>query len=582
MREGRRMLRDRLAEEAALEKELDSVSISENAAGMVGQKLRKNKKGEVAREAKRVIVGCLPSNGRLGGCKVCSDYSYEFCDPSRRRSSAGEEGKGFRTLCGPEGTEVDCFTYGVKDIFLKCNNRMDTEVKDTLENNRDHAFLPDDILEMCLVRLPLTSLMNARLVCKRWRHLTTTPQFMQIRKDGAHQSPFLFIFGLVKNGCCSAEIQALDLSLNQWHRLESGFIKGRFSFSLSGIGDDIYVVGGNSSLTNFGSVDKSSFTTHKSVCVFNPSTKSWRKAAPMKYARSAPILGVYEVSSDSVPVLSKPNQPDRPFYRTRMGGVSDIYEDPHRLSSRLQYGNPLDIPEASVLMNRHQSMSLKPRVNQSNATDSKRLLMIAVGGLGSWDEPLVSGEIYDPVSDKWVEIKRLPINFGIVCSGVVCKGLFYVYSETDRLAAYEIERDMWLGIETTSFPSHVQDFYPKLVSCDDRLFVLSVSWCEGDGQIGRRNKAVRKLWELDLKYRTWSEVSVHPDAPMDWNAVFMTDRSLIFGVEMFKIFGQVMDFVTVCDVSGPVAKWRHISRNHMSADLDSSSCMIKTMAVLLL
>ncbi|KAL9676140.1 hypothetical protein QQ045_004353 [Rhodiola kirilowii] len=181
---------------------------------------------------------------------------------------------------------------------------MDKEVKDTLENNRDYSFLPEDILEMCLVRLPLISLMNARLVCKRWRHLTSTPQFMQMRKDGFYQSQFLFIFGLVKNGCCSAEIQALDLSINQWHKLDSGFTKGRFSFSLCGIRDDIYVVGGNSSLTNFGSVDKSSFTTHKSVCVFSPLTKSWRKAASMKYARSSPILGLYEVSSDCVPILS--------------------------------------------------------------------------------------------------------------------------------------------------------------------------------------------------------------------------------------------------------------------------------------
>ncbi|CAM8939316.1 unnamed protein product [Rhodiola kirilowii] len=559
MKEGRIMLRDRLAEEAALEQELNSV---EN----VCQKPRKNK---MVREGRGVSVGCLPSYDRLRGCKVCSVNGFEFCDPSRRRSSAGEEGKGFLTLCGPEGTEIDCFTSGVKDIFLKCNTRMDKEVKDTLENNRDYSFLPEDILEMCLVRLPLISLMNARLVCKRWRHLTSTPQFMQMRKDGFYQSPFLFIFGLVKNGCCSAEIQALDLSINQWHKLDSGFTKGRFSFSLCSIRDDIYVVGGNSSLTNFGSVDKSSFTTHKSVCVFSPLTKSWRKAASMKYARSSPILGLYEVSSDCVPVLSKQ---DRPFYRTRVGGVSDVYEDPHRLSSRLQYGNPFDTNETLLLTSRHQTMSPKLKVNQS-----KRLLMIAVGGSGSWDEPLASGEIYDPVSDKWVEIKRLPINFGIVSSGVVCKGVFYVYSEADRLGAYDIERDSWVGIETTSFPSHVQDIHPKLVCCDNRLFVLSVSWCERDGQLGRRNQAVRKLWELDM---TWNEVSVHPDAPMDWNAVFITDRSYIFCVEMFKVLGQVVDFVTVCDVSGSVANWSHISRNHMSAELDSSSCQTKTMAML--
>jgi len=110
--------------------------------------------------------------------------------------------------------------------------------------------------------------------------------------------------------------------------------------------------------------------------------------------------------------------------------------------------------------------------------------------------------------------------------------------------------------------------------------MLSVSWCEGEGRIGRRNKAVRKLWELDLMYLTWTEVSVHPDAPMDWNAAFVGDRNLIFGVEMFKIFGQVLDFLTVCDVSDMRANWSHISRNHVTHELDASSCMTKSLAVL--
>ena len=69
--------------------------------------------------------------------------------------------------------------------------------------------------------------------------------------------------------------------------------------------------------------------------------------------------------------------------------------------------------------------------------------------------------------------------------------------------------------------------------------------------------SVRKLWELDLVYLTWNEVSVHPDAPMDWNSLFVADKNLIFGIEMFKIFGQVMEFLTMCDVSNPKMKWVH-------------------------
>ncbi|PWA38505.1 hypothetical protein CTI12_AA580750 [Artemisia annua] len=131
--------------------------------------------------------------------------------------------------------------------------------------------------------------------------------------------------------------------------------------------------------------------------------------------------------------------------------------------------------------------------------------VVGVGGIGSWDEALNSCEIYDSSSNKWTEIQRLPVDFGVVCEGV-----FYVYSEADKLTAYDIGH--------------------------------------GDGEIGRRNKAVRKLWELDLVYLIWNEVSV-------------------------------MEFLTMCDVSNPKMKWVHASKNQVAREMDVSSCMIKSMAV---
>ncbi|KAK4387815.1 F-box/kelch-repeat protein [Sesamum angolense] len=407
-----------------------------------------------------------------------------------------------------------------------------------------NACLPDDILEMCLVRLPLASLMNARLVCKKWRNLTTTSRFMQIRREGLFQSSWLFLFGVVKDGYCSGEIHALDVSLNQWHKIDSHTLKGRFLFSVASIQDDVYVVGGCSSLTNFGRVDRSSFKTHKGVLVFSPLTKSWRKVAAMKYARSSPILGTSEVNPDCFVFRNQQNRSDRRFYRPRVGGVSDVYEDPHRLSVRRQSRHSLDETDVSLFP------SIKPCKFVRQKTEIHPAKM------------------------------RLPLDFGVACSGVVCHGMFYVYSESDKLVGYDIERGYWVTIQTTPSPPRVHEYYPKLISCKGRLFMLSVSWCEGDGQIGRRNKAVRKLWELDLMYLNWKEMSTHPDAPMDWNAAFVADEELIFGVEMFKIFGQVLDFVTMFNVSDVRTGWNHISRNHATHDLDASSCMTKSMAVL--
>ncbi|KAF5747245.1 F-box/kelch-repeat protein [Tripterygium wilfordii] len=576
------MLSERISGEEPLHQDFEALSVSKRLVRSVSQKLRKKTprgEEEEDNDLRGVSFKCLTMYSRGGACKVGTDTGEEYGNPSsRRRSSASEEGKGYEAICGTEETGVACFSYAME--FWKRNNRKYLELEESVRNSRMHIFLPDDILEMCLVRLPLTSLMTARLVCKKWRYLTTTSRFLQIRREGSYRNPWLFLFGTVKNGYCSGEIHALDVSQDQRHKIDADILKGRFMFSVTSIQDDIYIVGGCSSLTSFGRLDRSTCKTHKGVLVFSPLNKSWRKVASMKYARSMSILGMSEVSSNCSVVQSHQYRQDRRFYRSRIGGVSDVYEDPHRLSLRRQCRSVSEDYEASFLASRKSHKFTRQKHDQSSTKGCKKFVLIAVGGLGSWDEPLDSAEIYDSISNKWTEIQRLPIDFGIVCAGVICNGMFYVYSETDKLMSYDIDRGYWIGIQTSPFPPRIHEYYPKLVSCNGRLFMLSVSWCEGDGQIGRRNKAVRKLWELDLMYLTWTEVSVHPDAPMDWNAVFVADRDMIFGVEIFKIFGQVLDFLTMCNVSDMGTNWSHISRNQMALELDASSCMTKSMVVL--
>ncbi|KAL1561489.1 F-box/kelch-repeat protein-like protein [Salvia divinorum] len=578
------MASPRLTGEEVINREIESKSVPHRLARSMSQKLkRKSEKNEGSEEdvAGGVSLSCLSLYGRGGGCRVSADMDEESEDPgSRRRSSASEDGKG--TTSGKDNASVDCFSMGMERFFRRNNNRRLLKCSVVEQSNSMNARLPDDILEMCLVRLPLAGLVNARLVCKKWRNLTATPRFMQIRREGSFQSSWLFLFGLVNNGYCSGEIHALDVSQKQWHKLDSQILKGRFFFSVAGIREDVYVVGGCSSLTNLGRVDRSSFKTHKGVLVFSPLTKSWRKAAAMKHARSSPVLGVSEVNQDYFLSRNQQSRAEKRFHRSRVGGATDVYEDPHRLSVRRQQSrHSLDENEVSLFDTIMPCRSTRQKHESSSSKgSSKKFVMIAVGGLGSWDEALDSGEVYDPVSNKWTDIQRMPLDFGVACSGVVCNAVFYVYSDSDKLAGYDVERGYWTRIQITSSLPRVHEYLPKLVSCRGRLLMLSVSWCEGDGQIGRRNKAVRKLWELDLTHSKWDEVSTHPDAPMDWNAAFVADEEAVFGVEMFKIFGQVIDFVTVFDGSDSGSGWNHISRNRIAHDLDALSCTTKSITVL--
>lgn len=576
---------DGVVAEASNSRELEPLSVPKRLARSVSQKLKKKSMrgdGEDEGKDKRGSYGwkCLGLYAKGGGCKVGADTGDEFGDGNgRRKSSVGEEGMEYRAISGIEEARVDCFSYGVAERFWRWNSRKAKETEQHPSIGEMQFSLPDDILEMCLARVSLSTLMNARLVCKKWRALTSTPHFMQIRCKGFHQSPWLFLFGAVKDGYCSGQIHALDVSLDRWHRLDADILRGRFLFSVASVGSDIYVVGGCSSLANFGRVDKSSFKTHKGVLVFSPLTGLWRKAASMKSARSGPILGVFEVDSVYSIFQTRGDRQDRRPSRSRVGGVSDVYEDPHRFSLRRQLRDVFNDTEDSSDSRRKSCKFVKQESNQSDAKEERRFVLIAVGGHGYWDEPLDSGEIYDPLSNKWMDIGRLPGDFGVACSGSICNGVFYVYSETDKLAGYDLERGIWIGIQTSHPPPRLHEFYPKLVSCNGRLFMLCVSWCQTADQVSRGEKAVRKIWEVDLSFHTWYEVSKHPDAPMDWNAAFVADRGMIFGSEMFKIFGQVLDFWTVCNVSDSELKWNRISSKHVAHEVDASSCMTKTIAV---
>jgi len=91
---------------------------------------------------------------------------------------------------------------------------------------------------------------------------------------------------------------------------------------------------------------------------------------------------------------------------------------------------------------------------------------------------------------------------------------------------------------------------------------------------------VRKLFELDLASLQWAEAAAHPDAPMDPNAAFAAGRDRIYAVEMFRIFGKVLDFVTACRVSDTEQKWSRIGRENAATEADAMSCRLKSMAVL--
>ncbi|KAL2652758.1 hypothetical protein R1flu_020886 [Riccia fluitans] len=466
--------------------------------------------------------------------------------------------------------------------------------------------LPDDILEMCLARTPFVSLMRTKAVCKKWKALSSTSHFLQLRERICSQEPWLFLFGLARDGVCLGEIQALDPTANRWHTIKAEPLTGRLLYSVTAVSSSIYVVGGCSTNASRGSTrsEKSTVRTLKSVEMYTPLTGSWKKVCPMTTERASPIVGVFQ--QKEIRTEGTGREIGHRTGRGHMSRVSDPYIEFQALSRRrfrqrsLRREGELAVFEATenAVEANNQRLSEQyregrfskhevPETPWSNSRrdrlskEQRRFGLIAVGGHGKWTEQLDSAEIYDPLTDRWREIASLPVDHGAPCAGVVCKNAFYVYSQSNKLAAYDLDHEHWRSIRVSQGPPRLLDYAPRLVSCKDRVFLFGVAW--GVVADGGHEMASRKIWELchEPTFVGWVKVSQHPDAPLDWNAVFVADDEKIFGVEMFRIFGQMLDFVTICKVSGSEPMiWERVSRMQMAMHaIDPSSCLTKTAVV---
>ncbi|GJN34592.1 hypothetical protein PR202_gb23269 [Eleusine coracana subsp. coracana] len=525
------------------------------------------KRDDRSRRRRRRNCLRLPLGG-AGGCRVCACDEMDSAAaaaPRRRPSEVEEE--------ADDDAAVQCFSWK-KGAAAHRPSAVGVDVAE----EASLSVLPDDVMEMVLCRLPLASLLAARCVCRRWRDLTVAPQFLRMRRqEGLSRTPWLFLFGVEGNAgwgaAPSPAVHALDVAAHRWCRVGADGLRGRFLFSVAGVGDELYVVGGRSA-----GLDGGKLKTHKGVLVFSPLTGSWRKAAPMRTARSRPVLGVFEMSADCRILHARVDKHVRRA-KSRFGGASAVYEDPHRLSlRRLRLRDMLNDDTDSMGLTLPDD---KPS-GQEEEGGQPRLAIVAVGGRGQWDEPLVSCEIYDPLMDRWVEIAGFPTDVGLACSGVVSGRMFYVYCESDTLVGYHLDRGSWVVIQTSRPPPRLRDYAPTLVCCASRLFMLCVSWCERHGPVNQREKVVRKLFELDLSSLQWTEASAHPDAPMDPNAAITVGHDTIFAVEMFRIFGKVLDFVTACQVSDTELKWSRIARKNTATEADAMSCRLKSMTAMYL
>ncbi|CAM8928206.1 unnamed protein product [Rhodiola kirilowii] len=75
-----------------------------------------------------------------------------------------------------------------------------------------NSILPDELLEQILVYLPIASIIRARLVCKKWREITSSTRFLWNASQTVSQKPWFFKF----INCYEPNGYAYDPILQKW------------------------------------------------------------------------------------------------------------------------------------------------------------------------------------------------------------------------------------------------------------------------------------------------------------------------------------------------------------------------------
>lgn len=158
-------------------------------------------------------------------------------------------------------------------------------------DSRIWAGLPDHLMDGILARLPVQSLLCFRCVCKRWKELMDSTNFLDFHSRVHSSTPWLLMFKRQDRMFC----RAYDSFLNKWRILSLTFLRSPISeVAVACRGLLCFRVGVSGTLV---------------VC--NPLTKTCKELpATAYYHRRSPVAMVVEQDSNSFKILVAGSESD--------------------------------------------------------------------------------------------------------------------------------------------------------------------------------------------------------------------------------------------------------------------------------
>ncbi|KAJ4866184.1 F-box/kelch-repeat protein [Raphanus sativus] len=218
---------------------------------------------------------------------------------------------------------MQAFVSGKKRVVLNHNmcfskDNLDVSTELLSENYRDDPLIPglsDDVAKLCLALVPRSSFPSMGRVCKKWRYVVKSKEFITVRRLAGMPEEWLYVLTtkaggkdshwevldcqghklsslppmpgpaktgfkvvvvdgklLVVAGCAlingslvaSSDVYQFDTCLNSWSRLED-LKEARYDFACAEVNGLVYVVGGHG-------VDGESLSSAE---VYDPETGVW-------------------------------------------------------------------------------------------------------------------------------------------------------------------------------------------------------------------------------------------------------------------------------------------------------------------
>ncbi|PON73041.1 BTB-kelch protein [Parasponia andersonii] len=333
-----------------------------------------------------------------------------------------------------------------------CSTNQEKEEETIITSNEPLIpGLPNDVAELCLLRVPYPYQALVRTVSASWNKAITDPGFLLCKRSLSLSLPFLFVFAHNKS-TARIQWQALDPRSGRWFVLPPMPLPGGVVFPAPAF--SCASLPRHGKLVVLGGMRSDTARPMQAAMVYRTSTNQWSEAAPMLTPRA--FFEAVEIGGEILAVGGGGAAGEAITAVERYDHVTDSWTA------------AADLPAALV--------------RYSSAVVGGELCVTE-----GWTWPFMfspRGAIYDPESDTWRQMRPGMREGWTGVSVVVGERLFVISEHGDcPMKVYDPDEDTWRYVGGGKFPCEVLRRPFAASGLDGMIYVVSSGLYVGMGRV---------------------------------------------------------------------------------------------------